>query len=403
MKKRIVALLLTLLLVLSAAMASAATYYRVNTSHLKVHMFDSEKSQVVASRERDFALTITKKAGDWVYVKFTNGDEGYVLKKYLAKNSSYSAWVTNDDTPIRKGPGYTYSDVGTLAQGAKVTVLTHGSKYDYVKSSVGYGYVLNARLSKKKVKASGSKSEAAFTPASNYTAWISNGTRTVNLRSDASKSAPVIQAYPTGTEVLVLTHGEEWDYVQIGSVVGYMMSYFLTTSAPAPVFFNDTATTEIYTPYTAYVTSDNGKGVNIRRGPGIGETFLYKAPYGAEVTVLEHGSQWDKVTYGSVTGYMRNSYLTLNKPADASATLPDPPSPAPTVTYPYSATTVCPEGEKVNLRSKPWKDAPHLARLDPGTTVTVTGPVKINGKTYSKWVAVEYNGIKGFMMKEFLK
>ena len=81
MKKRIVALLLTLLLVLSAAMASAATYYRVNTSHLKVHMFDSEKSQVVASRERDFAVTITKKSGDWVYVKFTNGDEGYVLKK----------------------------------------------------------------------------------------------------------------------------------------------------------------------------------------------------------------------------------------------------------------------------------------------------------------------------------
>ena len=403
MKKRIVALLLTLILVLPVAFASAATYYRVNTSRLKAHQFNDEKSTTVASRERDFALTITKKVGNWSYVKFTNGDEGYVLTKYLAKNSSYSAWVTNDDTPIRKGPGYDYANVGTLAQGAKVTVLTHGSKYDYVKSSVGYGYVLNARLSKKKVKASGSKSEAAFIPSSNYTAWINNGTRTVNLRLDASKNSPVIQEYPSGTQVKVIDHGEVWDKVQIGTSVGYMMTAFLTTTAPAPVPATVPSTPVTYTPYTAYVTSDNHKGVNVRRGPGKGETFLYKVPYGAEVTVIEHGDKWDKITYGSVTGYMMNKYLTMNKPDTTGITVPDPPSPAPTITYPYTATTTCDATEKVNLRSKPWKDATAIRRLDPGTTVKVIGPGKYNGKTYSKWVQVEYDGVKGYMMKEFLK
>ena len=127
MKKRITALLLALALVLSVAAASAATYYRVNTSHLKVHQFDDEKSQVVASREKDFAMTVVKKVGNWRYVKFTNGNEGYVQKKYVTSNSSYSAWVDADGTNLRKGPGYDYANVGTLAKGAKVTVLTSGS------------------------------------------------------------------------------------------------------------------------------------------------------------------------------------------------------------------------------------------------------------------------------------
>ena len=401
MKKRIVALLLVLLLVLPAALASAATYYRVNTSRLKVHQFDDEKSQVVASRERDYAATYVKKVGSWYYVKFTNGNEGYVMSKYLAKNSSYSAWITSDGTKLHKGPGYDYASAGSLAKGAKVTVLTHGSKYDYVKSSIGYGYVHNGYLSKKKVKASGNASVPAFVPATNYTAYISNGTRTVNLRSAATKSAPVVAEFPTGTQVTVVNHGEVWDEVKIGSSSGYMMTSFLTTTAPAPVPVPAPVVTPTFTPYTAYVTSENKKPVNVRAGAGIGYTYRFNVPYGAEVTVVERLNGWDKITWGSKSGYMMNKFLVLTKPADAGSVTP--PAPAPTVSYPYNATTSCKEGEKVNLRLKPWTSSTALVRLDPGVTVKVTGPAKYGAHTYNAWVAVEYNGVKGFMMKEFLK
>ena len=400
MKKRIVALLLALVLVLSVAMASAATYYRVNTSHLKVHQFDDEKSTVVASRERDYACTLVKKVGSWFYVKFTNGDEGYVQSKYLSKGSSHNGWISSDGTILHKGPSYESTTLGTLAKGAKVTVLTSGGTYCYVKSSIGYGYVHKGYLSNKKVKASGNASTPAFTPASNYDAWISNGGRTVNLRSAATKSAPVIQAYPTGTKVHVNTHGEVWDNVTIGSSTGYMMTTYLTKTEPAPVPTASTSTPVTFTPYKAYVTSDNQKGVNVRNGPGTGYTYLFKVPYGAEVTVTEHGKSWDKITWGSRSGYMLNSFLTLNKPSGSPVVTPPP---VVTVTYPYNATTTCTPGEKVNLRSKPWKDSTAIVRLDPGTTVKVTGPAKYNGKTYNAWVAVEYGSTKGFMMKEFLK
>lgn len=400
MKKRIVALLLTLLLVLPVAMASAATYYRVNTSKLKVHQFDDEKSTVVASRERDYACTLVKKVGSWYYVKFTNGDEGYVQSKYLSKGSSHNGWISSDGTILHSGPKYESATLGTLAKGAKVTVLTSGGTYCYCKTSIGYGYVHKGYLSNKKVKASGNASTAAFTPASNYDAWISNGGRTVNLRSAATKSAPVIQAYPTGTKVHVINHGAVWDEVEIGTSKGYMMTTYLTTTEPAPVPTAAAAPVTTFTPYTAYVTSDNGKGVNVRNGAGIGYTYLFKAPYGAEVTVTEHGKSWDKITWGSKSGYIQNKFLTLNKPSGAPVVTP----PATvTVTYPYNATTTCKEGEKVNFRSKPWKDSTAVFRLDPGTTVKVTGPAKFKGKTYNAWVEVEYNGVKGYMMKEFLK
>ena len=401
MKKRIIALILALVLVLSVAAASAATYYRVNTSHLKVHQFDDEKSQVVASREKDFAMTVVKKVGNWWYVKFTNGNEGYVQKKYVTSNSSYAAWVDSDGTNLRKGPGYDYANVGTLAKGAKVTVLTSGSTYCYVKSSIGYGYVHKGYLSRKKVKASGNASTPAFVPASNYTAYISNGTRSVNLRSAASTNAPVVQEYPTGTQVTVISHGETWDEVQIGSSHGYMMTNFLTTTAPAPVPVTPSVTPATYTPYTAYVTSDNKKGVNVRNGAGTGYTYQFTVPYGASVTVVEHGKDWDKITWGTRGGYMMNKFLTLNKPEDV-VNPPDPPTPV-VVTYPYNAVTTCTEGEKVNMRSKPWKTATAMYRLDPGTAVKVVGVAKINGKTYGGWVKVEYNGATGYMMEAFLK
>ena len=47
-------------------------------------------------------------------------------------------------------------------------------------------------------------------------------------------SSLVIQAYPTTTQVTVLSHGATWDYVQIGSQTGYMMTKYLSKNEPAP-------------------------------------------------------------------------------------------------------------------------------------------------------------------------
>ena len=401
MKKRLIAFLLVLVLLAPAAVAAAVTYYRVNTSSLKLRLLPRDNATVLDSFREDFALTVQKKLGDWSYVTFTNGSEGYVQNRYLATSRSYKAYITADDTPIRKGPNYNYANVGKLARGAKVTVLTHGNKYDYVSSSIGKGYVLNARLSKKYVKPSGKKSVPASQDV-NYTAWIVNASGKVNLRTGPSKSARVIDSYPSGTMVTVRQHNPVWDYVEVDDKAGYMMNSYLSKDKPAPTpTVQPTATP--FVSYTAYITSPNQEGVNVRRHAGKGYAAIVVAPYGAQITVLSEGSKWFKIQYQKYIGYVERQFVQLTPPAPTATPAPTvtvKPTPAPTPFAPYWATITCPEGEKVNVRAGEGKGYTHLVRLDPGTEVEV---IALGKKYPATWAKVRYGKIEGYVMLKYLK
>ncbi len=320
MKKRLFALLLVLVLLAPTALASAA-YYAVDTNWLKVRRLPEANASVLDSYRRDWALTVEKKYGDWAYVTFTNGKDGYVQSKYLKSTKSYTAYITNDGTALRKGPSYTFSKVGTLARGAKVTVLSHGSKYDYISTSVGRGYVKNSFLSKKKVKASGNSStaESIADPSKNYDAYVVNpNNRTVNLRTGPGTNYRVINAYRPGTGVTVLEAGPDWSHISIEGQEGYMMSMYLSTAKPAaaetpkPAGGNSepSPTDAPFVPFMAYVTSANGKSVNIHRGPGLGYANVTRAAVGTAVTVLgQVNKTWMKIEIDGKTGYIMKKYL----------------------------------------------------------------------------------------------
>ena len=262
MKKRLVALLLVLALLLPVGIASAAAYYRVTTSSLKVRFLPSESAEVLGSYRKDYALTVKSTKNGWSYVTFSNGFQGYVQSKYIKKASSYSAWVTNDDSAMRVKPEGTAVTLAKLARGRKVTVLTHGSTYDYIDAgSLGKGYIMNGFLSKKKVAASGNASQNMAVTGGGYYAWVLNaGGRKVNLRSDASTNAPIVNQYPSGTKVYVIAHHAKWDEVSVDGNTGYMMNQFLSTDEPAPTPTPDPSVTTAPPgggTYTAYVNTAN--------------------------------------------------------------------------------------------------------------------------------------------------
>ena len=403
MKKRLLALLLILVLLLPAGIASAATRYRVNTSSLKVRMMPSESAAVLASYSLDYVLTVQSTASDgWVYVKFMTGKEGYVQKKYIAKAKTGSAWVTNDDTSLRIAPSGDALAAAKLARGRKVSVLSWGSKYSYVSAGdLGTGYIVNDLLSRKKVAASGNPSTYNGATGGGYDAWVLNaGYRKVNLRSDASTNAPIIASYSTGTKVRVLAHSSTWDKIEVDGNTGYMMTKFLSTSAPAPTAVPSTVTNPPTSNYTAYVVTANGKPVNVRKGAG-NYTVLFKAPYGAAVTVLKHDTKWDYISYGGKTGYVENRFLQLAVPAGGTAAPTAEPTVAPKF-QPYTATITSPDGKSVNVHYKPDKSTSNVhgmgdnGRLPVGTVVTVQG---LTGY----WAAIEYEGKTGFVMQQYLK
>ena len=401
MKKRLLALLLVLVLLIPAGIASADTLYRVNTSSLKVRMMPSESASVIGSYRLDYVMTVQSKSNGWAYVRFTDGKQGYVQSTYIKKASSGTAWITNDDTSLRRGPSGDFSAVAKLARGRKVTVLSWGSKYSYVRAGdLGTGYVVNSLLSKKKVAASGNASTSTAVTGGNYDAWVLNaGYRKVNLRSYASTSAPIIAQYSTGTKVRVLEHSGTWDKIQVDGNTGYMMTKFLSTSAPA-VTEAPVVTAPPAANYTAYVVSSNHKPVNMRKGPG-NYSVITKVPYGSAVTVLEHGSKWDKISYGGNTGYMETRFLQLAEPAGGAATATPEPTAKP-VFSPYNATITSSNGGAVNVHYKPDKSTSNVHGMGDNGRLPVGTTVKVIGLT-GNWAEIEYGGKTGFVMQQYFK
>ena len=397
MKKRLIALLLVVAMLLPACVASAATWYRVNTSSLKVRFQPTDSAKILASYRRDYALTINSTKDGWSYVTFSNGYQGYVQTKYLKKGSSYKAWVSSDNTSLRKGPDGSFGATANLARGQQVTVLTHGSKYDYVSvSGFGTGYIVNSLLSKKKVKASGEKSTSTGVTGADYDAWA---VRTVNLHNEASETAPVIETYPMGTKVHVISHGPYWDKVTVGGNTGWMLTSFLNSSEPAPTATPDPngGQQPSGSGYTAYVVTANKKPVNARKGNSKNYAVQFKVGYGAAVKVLEHGKSWDYIEYNGRKGWVDNSFLRLNKPSDSGEVVPDP-NVTPTPVPPFQPYTTTVKVDQLNFHKQmgDWSsNVDGVGRLNAGDVVDV---LEIKGG----WAHVQYNGFKGWVHKEFL-
>ena len=221
MKKRFIALILVLALVLPVTSALAVKYYRVNTTWLKAHEKPSFDATVVASYQRDYAATICTVGKDgWVKVRFRpGGNMVFVQKKYLKLCSSYTAYISQDDTVLLTGPGTNFKSLGRLQKGAKVTVLTHGSAFDFVSSSKGKGYVRNTHLTKNK---------AAAKPSSAYKARVQNSTgKNVVLRKGPGTKYKAIASYRPGTRVTVLQRGVSWCKVKCNGRTGWIMTRYL--------------------------------------------------------------------------------------------------------------------------------------------------------------------------------
>ena len=220
MFKKVVALILVLALLAPAA-AMAVTYYRVSTTWLKAHEKPQYDAKVVDSYRRDFAVTIERKGKDgWARVRFRpGGAQVYVQTKYLTACSSYTAYISKDDTVLHKGPATSFKSLGKLAKGTKVTVLTHGSAFDYVSTPRGKGYVRNTHLSSDKV---------AKTKSAGKTAYIKNDSgKNVVMRKGPGSKYKTIGSYRVGTKVTVIGSTGRWFKVKVKGKTGYIMKQYV--------------------------------------------------------------------------------------------------------------------------------------------------------------------------------
>ena len=216
-KRKLLAIMTTVMIVLLPLCSATASCRRVNTSWLKAHEKPKFSSTVTDSYRRDFAVTVLRSySNGWARVRFLpSGNTAYVRSRYLAECRSYTAYISRDRTNVRTGPALSFRSVGQLNKGAKVTVLSHGAAFDYVSTSKGKGYIRNSCLTTNR--------------PDGRTAYIRNpARRTVNLRRGPGKNYRVIAEYRPGTKVKLLKRGTAWCKVSVRGKTGYIMRKYIS-------------------------------------------------------------------------------------------------------------------------------------------------------------------------------
>ena len=144
------------------------------------------------------------------------------------------AMVTSENgygVRMREGPSKAYRVVTTYDVGTTVIVQQRGTGWSQIRVGETVGWMMNEFLIFG-TSGTGTGSGGAGGGVGTGTVVSDNGLR-VWLRT--TPGGKRIQLYSPGTAVTILTYGDEWHYISIGGVRGYMMSrYISVTPPPAP-------------------------------------------------------------------------------------------------------------------------------------------------------------------------
>ncbi|MEG0492658.1 MAG: SH3 domain-containing protein, partial [Clostridia bacterium] len=203
----------------------------------------------------------------------------------------------------------------------------------------------------------------------------------LRLRSSPSYSASTITSYYTHTQVKILSTSGSWCKVETpDGKTGYMYSDYLKLGGSSGGGTGGGTGGGIG---TATVTSNNGYGVHLRKGPGTAYRTIRTIAVGTPVTVLERGSSWSKLNVNGTIGYMMNKFLNRGGESGGDEGI---------ICY---ATIWSNNGYGVRVRTGPGTGYDRIGVYSVGTTVGVIS----QGAT---WDYIRVGSRTGYIMNKFL-
>lgn len=129
----------------------------------------------------------------------------------------------------------------------------------------------------------------------------------LNLRSEASLTAPVKQLVPGGAFVLVEEQSSGWSKIVYNGTRGYVSSQYISFAENAEGEYN----------FSASVT---GADVRMRSGPSTSDNIIGSFSTDTQLSILGVSGSWLKVaTEKGATGYIRSDLLKYSTGAAESA------------------------------------------------------------------------------------
>ena len=210
----------------------------------------------------------------------------------------------------------------------------------------------------------------------------------VNLRTGpGDKAYGVATQVAPGTEVTLISSKNGWSEIRYNGYTLYVMSKYLTATKPSA---SSSSSSSAASAKTRYITSRDGKKVNLRTGPGeTGYAVGTQLEPGTEVQFVSRKNGWSKVVYNGFTLYVKNQFLSTKKPGSPSSSSST--STATSVRYIKSSNL-----KKVNARTGPGLKGYAVAtQLEPGTEVQFVS--RKNG-----WSKIIYNGFTLYVQNQYL-
>ena len=219
--------------------------------------------------------------------------------------------------------------------------------------------------------------------SASHTEYVKNPTgRTVNVRRGPGKGWTVDAELKPGTKVTVESIEGKWCNIS-SPVSGWIMGKYLTDNPPKGAPGGVIAST-----MGRYITSPNGKKVNLRTGPGLGYGVGTQVEPGTKVDLLSTANGWSAVKYNGFTVYVQSKFLSRYEPGT------EPKKPASFKSF--SGQVYSPNGKKVNMRVSADINSDRIAQLEPWTSVEVIGET-------GSWYKIRWANATGYMMRKYVR
>ena len=250
------------------ASANSGTVRYANGGYVNLRSGPSLGYSVVTRVTSGSAVTIIDGSSEWNYVSIVQNGytySGYMHESFIDRSVSTATVTTRNGgkVNVRSGPASSYSSVGSLASGTKVTVLLKGNGWYRITAGTITGF-----MSTQYISGSGSTigNNQGNNQTSSRTAYVNNprSTQVLNLRETPSQSSRSIGQYYNGTQVKVVAYGATWCEVYVGTKHGYMMTRYLSFDGnyvkpvtPTPFYVYPTA------PPVVFITPAPGEKLTV--------------------------------------------------------------------------------------------------------------------------------------------
>ena len=276
---------------------------------------------------------------------------------------------------LRSAPSFGGKIKSSYPSGTVVTITGQiGSWYAVTTPDGLTGYMLGDYL-----QVNGGGSGSGTIPVESTAYVTSSNGLNVRLRSGPGKGYSILASYAPGTKCTILSAGKNWCRIQIGLYTGYMMTRYLTNTPYVPTPTPQPQPTPSGE-YVVYVTSSNGKGVNLRSGPDKSYSSIGFYSVATQATMITKGKTWSYIRIGNRYGYMMTQFLTQTQPEH------------PVIGGSY---VVSANGKNVNLRAQPTTAGGIIKAFRVGTPLTII-------TRGTNWYFIQISGYYGYMMRQFI-